>query len=118
MQFCGAHESASLSWCNTPPGEIDLCDVTAKEDPRGIAVCNAHNEVTSLNLASLGLSGGVLPTELGLVTTLTSIDLSNNQLLGALPTELGMLELLTELTATNGGVQGGATHPTGHDARA
>ena len=70
-------------------------------------MCNAHNEVISLNLASLGLSGGVLPTELGLVTTLTSIDLSNNQLLGALPTELGMLELLTELTATNGGVQGG-----------
>lgn len=106
MQFCGGHESASLSWCDTPPGELDLCDVTGKEDPRGIALCNAHNEVTAINLGGLGLSGGVLPTELGLVTTLTSIELSNNQLLGALPTELGMLELLTELTATNAGIQG------------
>ena len=69
-------------------------------------MCNAHNEVTSLNLGGLGLSGGRMPTELGLVTSLTSIDLSNNTLLGALPTELGMLELLTDLVATNGGIQG------------
>ena len=106
LLFCGAHEAASLSWCNTPPGDLDLCDVTGKEDPRGVTTCNAHHEVTSLNLGGLGLSGGVLPTELGLVSTLTSIDLSNNQLLGPLPTELGNLELLTEITATNGGIQG------------
>ena len=36
-------------------------------------MCNAHKEVTSLSLDSLGLSGGTLPTELGQLTTLTSV---------------------------------------------
>ena len=68
MAFCDIPGQASLSWCNTPPAELDLC-----ADPRGLAVCNEHNEVTSLNLGGLGLSGGMLPTELGLVTSLTSV---------------------------------------------
>ena len=53
------------------------------------------------SLTSLDLSGnslwGTIPTELGSLTGLTSLDLSGNSLSGPIPTELGSLTSLTSL---------------------
>lgn len=42
---------------------------------------------------------GLLPSELGLLPALNSLDVSHNQFLGALPTELGLLGILRYLDA-------------------
>lgn len=49
-----------------------------------------------MNLFNLGLHGTV-PTELGLLTSLTSLDLGWNLFYGSIPSELGMLTKLTHL---------------------
>ena len=53
------------------------------------------------SLATLDLNGhdltGSIPTQLGSLTDLTSIDLSSNRLSGSIPTQLGSLTALTSL---------------------
>ena len=100
--FCGSQQQSSLhtsyAWCNTAPGDLDLCGGALGlngVEPR--TRCNAHFEVTRLDLGGLELSGVRLPTELGQLTALHTLDVSNNQLLGGLPTQLGYLEVLTDL---------------------
>ena len=111
MMFCGSQQQSSLhtsyAWCNTAPGDLDLCGGALGlngVEPR--TRCNAHFEVTRLDLGGLELSGVRLPTELGQLTALHTLDVSNNQLLGGLPTQLGYLEVLTDLRLSNAGIEG------------
>lgn len=58
--------------------------------------CNSDGEVIYLSLISGGLDGS-LPTELGLLTSLTRIELQDNALSKTIPTQLGMM---TDLIST------------------
>ncbi|KAG7365801.1 RHS repeat-associated core domain containing protein [Nitzschia inconspicua] len=52
--------------------------------------------LVGLNLSNNGLSG-TLPTEIGLLTNITSLSLSHNHLMGPVPSELGYLQQLQQL---------------------
>ncbi len=57
---------------------------------------NAEGRVTGLKLRGVGLRG-VLPSELGELSALKSLDLASNQLSGGIPPELGRLAALESL---------------------
>ncbi len=84
---------------------------------RGISVDNNQligtipTEIGDLiNLTTLQLSGnqltGPIPPEIGNLTNLTTLNLSNNQLLGPIPVELGNLTNLTTLYGYNNQLTG------------
>jgi hypothetical protein len=62
-------------------------------DKEGIT-CNADQQVTSIVLENMGLSGS-LPIGLGFLTRLTQLDLSHNQIEGSLPPDLHFAPLET-----------------------
>ena len=56
--------------------------------------------VTALEIDNIGEEDGIsgtIPTELGNLTALTSLDISYNQLTGSIPTQIGSLTALTSL---------------------
>ena len=53
-------------------------------------------EVSALHLTALGLSGP-LPLEIGLLTSLTVLDLADNSITGSLPSTIGLLTNIQEL---------------------
>ena len=55
-------------------------------------VCNESGLVTQINLSSMGLKGP-LPTELGHLSNLLSLNLAHNKLTGFLPSDLRFLPL-------------------------
>jgi Leucine-rich repeat (LRR) protein len=59
----------------------------------GIALTTLWN-LTSLELVSDELVAGSITSEIGLLTALTFLELSKNQLTGSIPTELGLLTAL------------------------
>ena len=61
--------------------------------------------LTSLDISYNQLSGAI-PTELGTLTALTSLDLSGNQLTGAIPTQIGSLTALTSLDLSGNQLSG------------
>ena len=69
----------------------------------GVTVSNGR--VTGLSLGSNRLTG-IVPPELGDLSSLTELNLSNNQLTGAIPPELGNLSNLTRLSLTNNQLTG------------
>lgn len=78
-------------------------------------VLNAINHgstITSLvssNFSTIKLSGRI-PTEIGLLTRLSKLDLNSNSLTGSIPTNIGSLTILTYLNFDNNLLQG--TNPT------
>ena len=64
-------------------------------------VTNDDGRVTELNLNDNVNLGGELPAELGSLSNLETLDLSNNNLGGELPAELGSLSNLTVLDLFN-----------------
>lgn len=62
--------------------------------------CDGDGQYISLVLDSNNMEGSV-PYEIGMLTTLTSVDLSNNALSGEIPTSLGRLTMLTSLDLSN-----------------
>lgn len=56
----------------------------------------ATSAVVGLNLSHNDLAGS-LPTEIGLLTNITSLSLSQNHLMGPVPSELGYLQQLQQL---------------------
>eukprot|EP00980_Cylindrotheca_fusiformis_P017777 scaffold5605_cov128-Cylindrotheca_fusiformis.AAC.18 len=58
--------------------------------------CNYRKQVTSISLTSNGLRGEI-PTELGNLLSLDSMELNFNKLNGTIPSELSRLEQLTNL---------------------
>ena len=65
-------------------------------DWSGVVLDGNPGRVTELQLGGLGLDGEI-PTELGSVANLRSLDLRDNQLTGIIPAELGDLVNLQEL---------------------
>ena len=59
--------------------------------------CNGGKDITDLTPSQSQLVGS-LPPEIGLLTSLTLLDLSNNTFTGTLPTEIGLLSSLGKLT--------------------
>ena len=65
----------------------------------------SRGQVTSLNMASLGMTGE-LSTAIGQLSRLTTLDVSNNWLQGPIPTELGLLRELRYLKLQDNGFSG------------
>ena len=74
---------------------------TEKKTSNWANITITNKRVTTLNLfnpagSNPGISGSV-PAQLGNLTSLTSLNLTNNQLSGSIPTQLGSLTALTNL---------------------
>jgi surface protein len=67
--------------------------------------CDANDRVQALNLAGNNLTG-VLPSELGQLTTLTELILTDNLLTGNLPSEIEFLTNITVVQLSNNGLSG------------
>ena len=75
----------------------------------GITVSGTPQRVTKLDTSGAGLTrklSGTLPKELGSLTNLTTLRLSNNELTGTLPAELGSLSNLKSLSLWNNKLTG------------
>ena len=69
---------------------------TPMADWSGVVLDGTSGRVTELQLGNLGLNGEI-PPDLGSLTELQHLDLSDNQLTGGIPAELGDLANLQEL---------------------
>eukprot|EP00873_Tetraselmis_striata_P024009 jgi/Tetstr1/444273/TSEL_032165.t1 len=63
--------------------------------------CGSEGTVTSLDLSNSGLRGATLPVQIGFLTSLRQLDLSNNELVGSLPEQWSALSNLTELNLSS-----------------
>lgn len=70
-------------------------------------VCDLNSHVTSIKLASNGISGAFPGEELSKLSQLAMLDLSFNQLSGSLSPSLGRLENLNELILADNQISGG-----------
>lgn len=86
----GASWTAAKNWGDA---SISTCE---KEG----VTCNANGEVTAINLHDKGLTG-TIPAEVGFLSKLTSLDLSNNQIGGPLPGDLHFAPLVLLNVAEN-----------------
>ena len=87
--------TASLNW------SID----TPIADWSGVVLEGTPGRVTELRLRNLGLNGEI-PPELGSLSDLQHLNLSDNNLTGGIPTELGGLSNLQELYLSGNGLSG------------
>ena len=78
--------TATLNWSADTP----------MADWSGVVLDGTSGRVTQLQLGNLGLNGEI-PPDLGSLTELQHLDLSDNQLTGGIPAELGDLANLQEL---------------------
>ena len=62
--------------------------------------CDASNRVVSINLFNMGVKG-TLPTQIALLTGLSSLDLHHNSLSGSIPTQMGLLTNLQYLALSD-----------------
>lgn len=83
-----------LNWSNI--AEVDTW--------KGV-VLDAHNNVSGLNLAGLGLNG-VIPSDIIKLELLETLDLSNNNLTGNIPAEIGSLAKLTTFKVSMNKLEG------------
>jgi hypothetical protein len=81
-----AHDVHECHW-TTNESALESKDISSSP-------CRDGEEYLYLQFYNENLEG-TLPPELGLLTSLVDIDLSNNALAGSLPSELGLLEQLT-----------------------
>ena len=72
--------------------------------------CNQTENETwvlrSLELSEKGLAASALPAEIGLLDSLTSLDLAQNSFLGSIPSDLGRLTSLKSLALNNANFTG------------
>ena len=79
---------------------LDWSEDTAITSWEGVVVSGSPQRVVGLALPSKSLTGS-LPSELGSLSSLSQLDLSNNLLTGAMPSELGSLSDLSQLDLSN-----------------
>ncbi|KAI9333996.1 hypothetical protein BDR26DRAFT_990993 [Obelidium mucronatum] len=73
----------------------------------GHLTCTADNQhIRTLTLAEPLFNGGHFPTEIGLLTSLESLQVRYTNFNGSIPTELGKLQKLTMLTFTDSNFSG------------
>jgi hypothetical protein len=72
---------------NTWGTSVNVCEWTD-------VYCDNRYLVENLQFSSVGLQGGHIPADLGLLTSLTVLDLTSNKLAGTIPSSLGYLTLL------------------------
>ena len=72
----------------------------------GYILCESDNRVTGIYLQENGLVG-TIPTHIGLMTNLKTLDLWSNNLTGKLPTQLGQLVGLTSFSCSSNALTGG-----------
>ncbi len=96
-----------INWTNNTNWNSDaqLCDWF------GITITNGH--VSHVNLSSNQLIGEI-PSSLGDLTNLISLDLSSNQIYGSIPIELGNLSLLQQVYVGNNQLSGGIPSSLGN----
>ena len=76
---------------DTTPGAFNLTAVGAATLPTTLPV-----KGTTAVACNLGGFTGTIPTEFGLLTKVTEVNLMKNYLTGAIATELGLLDQMTE----------------------
>jgi Leucine-rich repeat (LRR) protein len=90
------------NWLNTTVSECNwigtICSTIINEDA-GSHTCQGSDRLNALDLSSNSLKQA-LPDEIGLLTTLSTLNLGNNEL-EALPTQLGNLMQLLTLDLSN-----------------
>ena len=102
-EFCFQGDTVSFS---IPINVEQLFDCTADDGTDGVElwnVCYSIEDTDSLVLS--GLTGSI-PPEIGNLTNLTYLNLSENQLTGVIPPEIGNLSNLTELRLWNNQLTG------------
>jgi hypothetical protein len=67
--------------------------------------CDANSKVTDISLVGSDLRGSI-PTEIGLMTTLTQLNLNFNFITGTIPTETGQLSSLHYLDLSSNSLTG------------
>lgn len=72
-------------------GDLNWSESSRLETWQGVEVGGSPRRVVGLHLHNQGLTG-VIPSELGMLTGLETLDLSHNRLTGAIPSELGSLD--------------------------
>ena len=97
VKACGISNSVTL-FNQTYPFDTTMLSIDA---PIGSTIPRSIVRFTNLRVLSLHHVMGEIPSELGMITTLRSLDLNSNFLTGSLPSELGALTMLTFLTMNN-----------------
>ena len=83
-------------------------DNTGEEDGISGAIPTELGDLTALTSLDISYNqlSGAIPTQIGTLTALTSLDLSSNQLTGAIPTQIGSLMGLTALVLSGNELTG------------
>lgn len=92
----GSRNILDKKWSST----INMCDWMR------VACSSRHQRVTALDLRDMGLSG-TIPPEIGNLSFLVYLNLSNNYFHGQLPNEFGHLRRLKYLTVRQNNLTGG-----------
>lgn len=72
----------------------------------GVTCDKVSNDVITINIGRSFLLQGALPSEIGLLTDLQSLDLSYNSITGTIPTQLGLLSQLSYLDIAGNQIRG------------
>jgi Leucine-rich repeat (LRR) protein len=59
--------------------------------------CNSNGEISKVELNDISGSGGTIPFEIGLLTSLTVLDLARNNIGGSVPSTIGLLASMQDL---------------------
>jgi len=86
-----------LSGLNVTCGEafMDCLTLSERLKPVGINIICFSNSISSLLISEL--SAGSIPTEIGHLTSISSLEISSTQFTGTIPTQIGLLGDLNQL---------------------
>jgi len=82
----------------------DLCETS--ENATAQFTCNSAGNIESFSMYKRGLAGGSIPTEIGLLAKLLSLDVREAGLTGTLPSQIGRCTALTLLLTAGNNLYG------------
>jgi hypothetical protein len=106
--------TGGTKWSKCSDSRLDPCScggiANMCRNPNPCVACK-DGDITSIILTEYGVSSwqptrGTIPSSIGKLTGLTSLDLGYNQLTGSIPTEIGKLVGLTEMGLDNNQLTG------------